>query len=151
AAVREKRLQAAARRQDTLTGTSDFPNLAETIPAVLDVPPVVAQKEAAAAVTIAPLPRLRLAEPFERLRDASDRILAQAGARPKFSPANLGRPADFTARATFARNFFEAGGIEAMTNDGFASRDEMAAAFQASGARLACLCSSDKIYATDAV
>ncbi len=45
---------------------------------------------------------------------------------------------------------FEAGGIAAVTNDGFASRNEMAAAFKASGARLACLCSSDKVYATEA-
>jgi methylmalonyl-CoA mutase len=150
AAVRDKRLQAVARRTDALTGTSDFPDLAETPPAVLDVPPIVAPKEAAAALTIEPLPRLRLAEPFERLRDASDRILAQTGARPKIFLANLGRLSDFTARATFARNFFEAGGIAAVTNDGFGSRDEMAAAFTASGARLACLCSSDKVYATDA-
>jgi methylmalonyl-CoA mutase len=151
AAVRDKRLKAVARRKDALTGTSDFPNLGETTPAVLDVPPVVAPKETAAAVSIEALPRLRLAEPFERLRDASDRILAESGARPKVFLANLGKPADFTARATFARNFFEAGGIEAITNDGFASRDAMAAAFKASGARLACLCSSDKIYATDAI
>ena len=38
-----------------------------------------------------------------------------------------------------------------MTNEGFASRDEMVAAFKASGAVLACLCSSDAIYQTDAV
>jgi methylmalonyl-CoA mutase len=151
AAVREKRLQAVARRKDALTGTSDFPDLKETPPAVLDVAPIVAPKEAAAALTIEPLPRLRLAEPFERLRDASDRILAQTGARPKIFLANLGKLSDFTARATFARNFFEAGGIEAATSDGFASRDAMAAAFKASGARLACLCSSDKVYAGDAV
>jgi methylmalonyl-CoA mutase len=151
AAVREKRLRAVARRKDALTGTSDFPNLAETLPAVLDVATVATPKEAAAAVSIEALPRLRLAEPFERLRDASDRILAQTGARPKVFLANLGRLSDFTARATFARNFFEAGGIEAVTNEGFASRDEMAAAFKASGARIACLCSSDKVYATDAV
>jgi methylmalonyl-CoA mutase len=150
AAVRAKRLQAVARRKDALTGTSDFPDLAETPPAVLAVPPIVAPKEAAAALTIEPLPRLRLAEPFERLRDASDRILAQTGARPKIFLASLGKLSDFTARATFARNFFEAGGIAAVTNDGFGSRDEMAAAFTASGARLACLCSSDKVYASDA-
>ena len=150
AAVREKRLQAVARRKDALTGTSDFPHLDETPPAVLDVPTVAMPKEAAAAVSIEALPRLRLAEPFERLRDASDRILAQTGARPKIFLANLGRLADFTARATFARNFFEAGGIAAVTNDGFASRNAMAAAFKASGARLACVCSSDKVYATDA-
>ena len=150
AAVRDKHRQAVDHRKDALTGTSDFPDLAETPPAVLDVSTVATPKEAAAMVTIEALPRLRLAEPFERLRDVSDRILAQAGVRPRVFLANLGKLADFTARATFAKNFFEAGGIEAVTNDGFASRDAMAAAFKASGARLACLCSSDKIYATEA-
>ncbi len=50
----------------------------------------------------------------------------------------------------FAKNFYEAGGIEAAANDGFKSRDEMIAAFKASGAKLACLCSSDKLYETEA-
>ncbi len=150
AAVREQRRQAVARRTDALTGTSDFPDLDETPPAVLDVAPVVAPKEAAVAVSTEALPRIRLAEPFERLRDASDRMLAASGARPKVFLANLGKLADFTARATFAKNFFEAGGIAAMTNDGFASRDAMAAAVKASGARLACLCSSDAVYETEA-
>ncbi len=45
--------------------------------------------------------------------------LAKTGARPKVFLANLGTPSDFTARATFAKNFFEAGGIEAVSNDGF--------------------------------
>ena len=90
---------------------------------------------------------IRLAEPFEALRDASDRMLAKTGARPKMFLANLGTLADFTARATFAKNFFEAGGIEAVTNDGFNDRDAMVAAFKASGAKLACLCSSDEVYA----
>jgi methylmalonyl-CoA mutase len=54
------------------------------------------------------------------------------------------------ARATYAKNFFEAGGIAAVTNDGFASRQDLAAAFKASGAALACLCSSDEIYAGEA-
>ena len=70
--------------------------------------------QAAGATPIAPLPAIRLAEPFEALRDASDRLLAATGARPKVFLANLGTPADFTARATFAKNFFEAGGIEAV-------------------------------------
>jgi methylmalonyl-CoA mutase len=151
AAVRAQRQEAVARRADALTGTSDFPDLHETPPAVLDVAKIVTPKESAVAVAIEALPRLRLAKPFERLREASDRILAERGSRPKIFLANLGKLSDFTARATFARNFFEAGGIEAVTNDGFASRDEMAAAFKASGARLACLCGSDEIYGKDAV
>ena len=64
--------------------------------------------------------------------------------------ANLGKVADFTARAMFAKNFYEAGGIEALSNDGFKDQAAMVAAFKASGAKLACLCSSDKVYAEQA-
>jgi len=151
AAVRAQRQQAVAHRKDALTGTSDFPDLHETPPAVLDVAKIVAPKESAVAVATEALPRIRLAEPFERLREASDRFLAARGSRPKVFLANLGKLSDFTARAGFARNFFEAGGIEAVTNDGFASRDELAAAFKASGAKLACLCASYEVYAKEAV
>ena len=128
--MRAEREQAVARRRDALTGTSDFPDLAEAPVTVLDVPPVAAPPYPA-ALRFDALPSVRLAEPFETLRDASDRILAQSGARPKVFLANLGKLADFTARATFAKNFFEAGGIEAVTNDGFAGRDQMIAAFKA--------------------
>ena len=38
--MRAEREKAVARRKDTLTGTSDFPDLAEAPVAVLDVPPV---------------------------------------------------------------------------------------------------------------
>jgi methylmalonyl-CoA mutase len=85
------------------------------------------------------------------LRDAADRRLAATGARAKIFLANLGKLAEFTARALYAKNLFEAGGIEAVSNDGFAGHDAMIAAFKASGARLACICSSDKVYAQEAV
>jgi methylmalonyl-CoA mutase len=150
AAVRSERQKAAARRKDALTGTSDYPNLHETPAAVLDVAPAAAPKEAAAVKTIEPLPSIRLAEPFEALRDASDRVLAKTGARPQVFLATLGRLSEFTARAMFAKNFYEAGGIEALSNDGFKDQGAMIAAFKASGAKLACLCSSDKVYAKDA-
>jgi len=64
--------------------------------------------------------------------------------------ANLGKLPDFTARAMFAKNFYEAGGIEAVSNDGFKDQTAMVAAFKASGAKLACLCSSDAVYAEQA-
>ena len=64
--------------------------------------------------------------------------------------ATLGKLSDFNARATFARILYEAGGIEAVSNDGFNSLDEMVSAFKKSGARIACLCSSDRVYAADA-
>ena len=150
AAVRTERQQAVARRKDALTGTSDYPNLDEAPAAVLGVAPVTPPKEAATTLTTDALPRIRLADPFEALRDVSDRVLAKTGARPKVFLANLGKLSDFTARATFAKNFYEAGGINAVTNDGFKSQADMVAAFRASGAKLACLCSSDKVYETEA-
>src|SRR5262249_35054908 len=98
-----------------------------------------------------PLVPMRLAAPYEALRDASDRMLAATGARPTVFLANLGRAAEFSARANFARNFFAAGGIEAATNDGFVTGAETVAAFKSSGARIACLCASDAVYAREAV
>jgi methylmalonyl-CoA mutase len=85
--------------------------------------------------------------PFEHLRDRSDQVLKTKGGRPKVFLANLGTAADFTARATFAKSFFETGGIEATETDGFTETATLSAAFKASGAALACICSSDKVYA----
>jgi len=141
AKVREAREANVARRKESIIGSSDFPDLAEAAIAV--------SAQAAAPQKfgdkIEPLPRLRLAEPFERLRDKSDAHLAEHGARPKVFLACLGRPSDFNARASFAKSLFEAGGIEAVEGSG-----DVAKGFKASGAKLACLCSSDKIYAAEA-
>jgi methylmalonyl-CoA mutase len=145
ATTRTEREKNIARRRDPLTGTSEFPDIHEAAVHVLDVAP-----EAPSSPGPNALPRIRLAAPFEELRDASDRALAAAGTRPKVFLANLGKLSDFTTRALFAKNFFEAGGIESISNDGFASRDDMIAAFKASGAKLVCLCSSDKVYEQEA-
>ncbi|MCC2114007.1 MAG: methylmalonyl-CoA mutase subunit beta [Hyphomicrobiales bacterium] len=98
------------------------------------------------AENIVPIDALRTAEPFERLRDAADRYTDAAGARPAVFLANLGPVAAFTARATFTRNFFAAGGIAAEGTDGLDDASAVAEAFKASGARIACLCSSDTLY-----
>jgi len=147
AETRSARQAAIAKRKDALTGASDYPNLGEAPVKVLDISRVNAPEQPAAFEA---LPSLRLAEPFEALRDKSDAILAKTGKRPQVFLANLGKLSEFTARATFARNFYEAGGIEAVTNDGFKDRADMVAAFKASGAKLACLCSSDKVYEAQA-
>jgi methylmalonyl-CoA mutase len=150
AKVRAKREQAIATRRNAITGTSEFPHLAETPVSVADVPPVSVPAYPA-TIRFPALQAVRLAAPFEQLRDAADAMLARNGVRPRIFLANLGRLAEFTARASFARNFFEAGGIEALTNEGFADHDDMVSAFKASGAKLACLCSSDEVYGREAV
>jgi methylmalonyl-CoA mutase len=131
-----------ARRKDAIVGTSDFPDLHEDEVDVFAPP-----RPAAVAPRASALRRIRLAEPFERLRDRSDAYLATHGTRPKVFLACLGRPADFNARASFAKSLFEAGGIEAVE----ASDDNLAKRFADSGTAIACLCSSDKVYAREAV
>ena len=145
--TRKARAANIVKRKDVLTGASQFPNLHEAHVAVEDVKAVVPAAETNAAITFAPLTATRLAAPFERLRDRSDRMLNDRGKRPTVFLANLGRHSDFTARATFAKSFFEAGGIEAIDSEGFSDPAALARAYTASKADLVCLCSSDKVYA----
>jgi len=147
AATRVAREANVAKRRDVLTGASEFPNLHEADIAVLEVKPAAPAVPADATIKFDPLAPIRLAEPFEALRDRSDAALKAKGARPRIFLANLGTPAEFTARASFARSFFETGGIEAIDSEGFADAAALAKAFKASGAAMACVCSSDKVYA----
>lgn len=178
---REARAKAIATRREPITGTSEFPNLREAAVSVLDVAPTVRAKPkfplakaseqdqgdlidqlakgvARDVALSAPedglraqaLPSQRLAEPFEALRDRAD----AAAERPVVFLATLGPIADFAARAGFARNLFEAGGLSAPSGEGFAKDGvtdtaALVAAFKTSGARLACLCGSDAAYAAE--
>ena len=142
AKVRDARAKAIASRKDPITGVSEFPNVLEQPVAVLKPAPVNTQD--------APLKPVRLAAAFETLRDAADH-----SNQAQIFLANLGPIAAFTARAMFTKNFFEAGGIKAIGNDGFTKDAKtdiaaLVAAFKQSGAQLACLCSSDDVYATEA-
>ena len=147
------RAKTIATRRAPLTGTSEFPNPAETPVAVL------LPAQAAKALPASKFPALaahRDAEAFEALRDMADAHEQKHGARPKIFLANLGSFAAWSARAGFAANAFAAGGIEAVANTGFASADHttdmaaLAKAANASGAELVCLCGSDAGYAAEA-
>ncbi len=146
AATAKKRIDAIAKRREPVTGVSEFPNVLEGSVAVMDVP-------APKARTYEPVEHVTafaahgLGEAFEALRDRAD----AAGIRPKVFMANLGRIADFTARATWSKNLFEAGGIEALVNDGFADLPALVQAYKASGAKAAVIASSDAVYDAEGV
>ncbi len=70
---------------------------------------------------------------------------------PRIFLATLGSPAAYTARAGFAKNFFEAGGIEAVMPEGTSNVDALTTAFRESDAVMICLCSSDALYAKDGI
>jgi methylmalonyl-CoA mutase len=150
AATRKAREANIARRKDVLTGASEFPNLHEAGVTVENVKPIAPAIDGAAGIKFEPLQAMRLAAPFERLRDRSDESKKDKGKRPSIFLANLGSASDFTARAAFAKSFFETGGIEAIDSKGFSDPAALAAAFTSSGAALVCLCSQDKVYAQQA-
>lgn len=150
ATVRAEREKNVARRKDALTGATDFPDIHEAAVEVLVATPVALPAPPPATITFDALTPARLAAPFEKLRDKSDAHLKKTGARPHVFIATLGKASDFTARATFAKNFFEAGGIETVGNGDHAALDDLVDDFLASGAKLACLTSSDEVYAREA-
>ncbi|MGL5445874.1 MAG: methylmalonyl-CoA mutase family protein [Rhabdaerophilum sp.] len=145
AATREARLRAIATRKIPLTGVSEFPNLSEASAEVLLPAP--------RPTPSGPFPSIRLAQPYEALRDRAEVL----SAHPRVFLAPLGRLADFTPRAGFAKNAYEAGGIEIELSDGFSLAaggtdvDELIRAFKASGACAACLVGADADYAAEAV
>ncbi|WP_370291006.1 methylmalonyl-CoA mutase family protein [Nocardioides sp.] len=114
-----------AKRKRPLTGVSEFPNLAETLP------------ERAADPLNDRVRRYGAA--FEALRDAP-------AERPVFL-ATLGTIAQHTARATFISNLFAAGGIAVEQAGPTSAVDDVVAAYTAAGAPpVVCLAGTDAAY-----
>ncbi|WP_024934900.1 methylmalonyl-CoA mutase subunit beta [Actinomadura welshii] len=132
AATWARRRADIAHRRAPLTGVSEFPNLGETVP----------ERDPALREPGGGLPVVTYAQDFEALRDRSDAHADATGARPKVFLATLGPIAVHTARASFAANLFQAGGIETVTG----APEE----FGSSGAAVACVCSSDRVYEEEA-
>jgi methylmalonyl-CoA mutase len=132
ATTRDARRDDIAHRRAPITGVSEY--------AHVDERPVV-RAPAPATADAGLLPRLRYAQYFEALRDRAD----AAPNRPTVFLAAPGPLAVHSARVGFASNLFQAAGIEPAVGSG--SPEEIVAAFRDSGSAVACLCSSDKVYA----
>jgi methylmalonyl-CoA mutase len=126
AATRTARQQDIDTRRAPLTGLSEFPNVDEPVP-----PPVPATDGH------------RWSEGFEGLRRRVDAVTP----RPSVFLATIGPAAVFTSRVAFAKNVFEVAGLRTVSGPVTDDPGKIAAAFAASGATVACLCSTDKVYA----
>lgn len=201
AAIAQRRRADVTHRRIPITGVSEFPLLAEELPAPAPVSPAcrvaagrrladqragqeAARRQAALAAVaqagpgqrfaaaraaiaagatlaeicaagrpapgatlISALPAEPLSAPFEALRARSDAHLARTGQRPRIFLASAGPLAEHNARTTWLRNFFEAGGIEAVaTEESGDDPERCAAAFARSGAVLAALSAADARY-----
>ena len=128
-----------------MTGVSAHADLAEAPVDVLPATPPAFDFVGEAVA--APLAALRLAEPFERLREISDAARKRDGARPKAFLAAIGPLSRHGRRVGFARDLFEAGGLETVADSGGDDPAASATRFKASGAAVACLCGDDEDYA----
>ncbi|GII00200.1 methylmalonyl-CoA mutase family protein [Planobispora takensis] len=164
--TRERRTANIAHRRDPVTGVSEFPNLAERLPVRAPRPGAETEAGASRGGAEGPaggrgagegagetgraaggLPRIAYAQDFEALRDLAD---AQE-TRPSVFLATLGPVAAHTARASFAANLFQSGGIATVPSGPETDPGRIAAAFAASGTPVVCLCSSDRLYGEHAV
>ena len=130
--------------KEALTGVSAFPRLGGDGVKVAPWPAPTAA--AAGAVRVSPLQAVRLAAPFEELRDSADACTARTGKPPQVFLATLGDLAAHSARSTWMRNFLAAGGIAATGGESTSDTAELGRMFAESGAAIACLCSSDAVY-----
>jgi methylmalonyl-CoA mutase len=146
--VATARRAAIACRRLEITGTSVFPDFAEAPAHVLEPIRDAPAPQAGNAPTRPALVSARDAEPFERLRAASDEMLARTGSRPRIFVYCFGSGAGAVTCATFARDFVAPAGIEAEVHPGTGTSDEVAAAFSRSGCRIACVCASDAVATT---
>jgi methylmalonyl-CoA mutase len=145
AKVAEARARDIASGRLELTGVSAFPSLADDGVKADPLPPAdPVVKGGACVVALTPH---RLAAPYEMLRDAADAHVLRVGKRPQIFLAGLGDLATHSARSTWTRNFLAAGGIDVIASDAIANAAAAGKAFAASGAAIACLCSSDNLYA----
>ncbi|MFD1542646.1 methylmalonyl-CoA mutase subunit beta [Nonomuraea guangzhouensis] len=132
--TRRRRADDIAHRRFPITGVSEFPNIAEK--------PVRVPSAGEAGFAGEGLPEIRYAQEFEALRDLAD----ARPRRPVVFLATIGPVAAYTARAAFAANLFQAGGLATESAGPGTDPDQIATAFAVSGSTVACLCSSDKMY-----
>lgn len=135
---RAERSRRVAHRRDAITGVSEFPDVDETPPPAR----AAAAGSSTAEPRFAPLVARRYAELFEEQRERADRLTRDRGLRPAVYLATLGTQAVHAARSGFAQGLFGTAGIGVVSGP--------PAGFAGSGAAIACICSSDAVYAEEA-
>ena len=125
--TRVARRKAISSRRRTLVGVNNYPNLNEKTPETEGLPQL--DHDA--------FPALRLAEPFEKIRERTARHTALTGRCPKVLLLKRGDLKMRMARANFCFNFLGCGGFDIVESEEYSGID----------ADLVVLCSSDPEYA----
>ena len=126
AKTRAAREKAVSSRRKALVGVNNYPDLGGKPVAIVSNP----------ATGDAPFPQFRLAEPFEKIRERTERHAEATGHAPRVLLLKRGDVKMRTARANFALNFFGCAGFAITESEEYADIN----------ADLLILCSSDPEY-----
>lgn len=124
--TRAAREKAVSSRRKALVGVNNYPDLGGK--------PVAIMSDTETGD--APFPQFRLAEPFEKIRERTERHAEATGHAPKLLLLKRGDVKMRTARANFALNFFGCAGFAITESEEYADTN----------ADLLILCSSDPEY-----
>jgi methylmalonyl-CoA mutase len=126
AETRAARAKAYSGRRRALVGVNNYPNVKEKVP----------EAEIPAAEPASPLPQVRVAEPFEKIRQRTTQHARATGRYPKVLLLKRGDVKMKGARANFSLNFFGCAGFDLVEAEEYEGTD----------ADLIVLCSSDPEY-----
>jgi len=135
----ERRREVATRRR-VIVGVNDFCDPHERL-SPAPVPPAHPPPSGWSIVKLEPE---RESAPFEAIRARATAL------QPRALLLCLGSPADFRARASFARRFLEAGGLDVRVAESSGAAGWIGRACDEYTPRIVVLCSSDDLYASSA-
>ncbi len=130
----ERKAERVARRTEPITGVSEFPDSERS----------TGGTSGAFRRPGGGLPQRRPSEPFEDLRDRSDRAVT-AGKPVRVWAVTVGPLAKYSARLGFATNLFAAGGIETV-EVAFVGGQPIEISDHGSGPPVFCICGDDSDY-----
>lgn len=134
--------ESIAKRKINFIGTNQFPNAEEEMLDELKKEIMFRDEQANSQG----LPQYRGAEPFEKLRLATEKFIKDGNKKPGVYLLKIGNRGMRTARASFSSAFFGCAGYDIHDNLGFDDVNEGVKDALASGAEIIVLCSSDDDY-----
>lgn len=144
AASRRQKEGDIARRKLLLLGTNQYPELSERM---ADKAPVTREDRVEIDSVSKRMKPFRAAEPFEKVRLATERYIASGNRQPTVFLFPMGNLVMQRARAGFAANFFGCAGFRIIDNPGFGTIGQGVKEAIGSEADIVVLCSSDEEYA----
>ncbi|NQV03744.1 MAG: methylmalonyl-CoA mutase small subunit [Bacteroidia bacterium] len=142
ASMRQKEMDIAQHKL-LLLGTNQYPNLTDKM---FDKITTDVAGEDKGSSTYKKMPPFRAAEPFEKVRLATERHIASGKKEPTVFLFTIGNLAMLRARAGFATNFFGCAGYRIIDNPGFKTMDKGVEEALKSQAEIVVICSSDDEY-----